>query len=241
MRRLFMKKREFVVQDILSKIYQEHYSEGKLPDQRSLAKQYEVSRYTIQEAINSLKDIGVIQVVQGSGMFIRQDAKQNPLIYNSLTRNPYDRITSKIVFLKKQLALEEDRQIFELEDEQEVWAFQRIRIVNYKMTQIETSKLPVSLFPDFTASIAEDSIQKYVQQSEHAISHYITSYTPVLINKKQSELLLCKKGTPAMKIINRGILKNGQVYEYSEVIAIDYTCTYIIPFNKESHLTRQKD
>ena len=236
-----MKKREFVVQDILSKIYQEHYPDGKLPTQRNLAEQYEVSRYTIQEAINSLSDIGVIQVIQGSGMFIRQDAKQNPLIYNSLTRNSYDRITSKIVFLEKQLALEEDRQIFELEDEQEVWVFQRIRIVNYKMTQIETSRLPVSLFPDFTASIAEDSIQKYVQQSKYAISHYITSYTPVLITKKQSELLLCKKGTPAMKIVNRGILKSGQVYEYSEVVAIDYTCTYITPFNKESHQTRQKE
>ena len=236
-----VKKREFVVQDILSKIYQEHYPDGKLPTQRNLADQYEVSRYTIQEAINSLSDIGVIEVVQGSGMFIRQDTKQNPLIYNSLTRNSYDRITSKIIYLERQPALEEDRQIFELDNEQYVWNFQRIRIVNYKITQIETSKLPVSLFPDFTSSIAEDSIQKYVQQSKYAISHYITSYTPVLTTKEQSELLLCKKGTPAMKIVNRGILKNGQVYEYSEVIAIDYTCTYIIPFNKESHQTRQKD
>lgn len=236
-----MKKREFVVQDLLSKIYQEHFTNGKLPTQRSLAKQYEVSRYTIQEAINSLSDIGVIKVVQGSGMFIRKDAKQNPLIYNSLTRNSYDRITSRVIYIEKQPALDEDRQVFELDDEQYIWKFQRIRIVNYKITQIETSKLPVSFFPDFTAATAEGSIQKYVQQSKYAISHYITSYTPVLTTKEQSELLLCKKGTPAMKIVNRGILKNGQVYEYSEVIAIDYSCTYIVPFNKESHQTRQKD
>jgi len=236
-----MKKREFVVQDILSKIYQEYYLNGKLPTQRSLAIQYEVSRYTIQEAINSLSEIGVVQVVQGSGTFIRKDAKQNPLIYNSLTRNSYNRISSKIIFLEKQPALEEDRQIFELDNEQYIWIFQRIRIVNYKITQIETSKLPVSLFPDLTSNVVEDSIQKYVQQSGYDISHYITSYTPVLITRKQSELLLCKKGTPAMKIINRCILKSGQVYEYSEVIAIDYTCTYIIPFNKESHQTRQND
>ena len=235
-----MKKREFVVQDLLSKIYQDHYTDGKLPTQRSLAKQYEVSRYTIQEAVNSLSDIGAIEVVQGSGMFIRKDAKKNPLIYNSLTRNSYDRITSKIIYFEKQPAIEEDRQIFELDEEQDVWNFQRIRIVNYTITQIETSKLPVSLFPDFTSSIAEDSIQKYVQQSKYAISHYITSYTPILTTREQSELLLCKKGTPAMKIVNRGILKDGQVYEYSEVIAIDYTCTYIVPFNKESHQTRQR-
>lgn len=235
-----MKKREFVVQDILSKIYQEHYKEGKLPDQRKLAEQYDVSRYTIQEAIKILKDIGVIQVIQGSGMFIRQDAKQNPLIYNSVNQNPYGRITSKVLVFKKQPASEEDRQIFELEKERFVWIFQRIRIVNYKITQIETSKLPVSLFPGFTPDIAEHSIQDYVQRSGHEISHYITSYVPVLVTKEQSELLQCKKSTPAMRISNRCLLKNGQVYEHSEVIAIDYMCTYITPFNKTVHQTRQK-
>lgn len=29
-----MKKREFIVQDLLSKIYQEEFKEGKLPNQR---------------------------------------------------------------------------------------------------------------------------------------------------------------------------------------------------------------
>jgi hypothetical protein len=35
---LHMKKREFIVQDLLSKIYQEEFKEGKLPNQRELSK-----------------------------------------------------------------------------------------------------------------------------------------------------------------------------------------------------------
>lgn len=50
----------------------------------------------------------------------------------------------------------------------------------------------------------------------------------------------CKKGIPAMKIQNRCLLKGGVVYEYSEVIAIDYSCTYITPFNKENHSQRRR-
>lgn len=44
-----MKKRECVVQDVLSKVYQDHYTDGKLPTQRSSADQYEVSWYIISE------------------------------------------------------------------------------------------------------------------------------------------------------------------------------------------------
>ena len=49
--REFYEKREFIVQDLLSKIYQEEFIEGKLPNQRELARNYGVSRFTIQQAI----------------------------------------------------------------------------------------------------------------------------------------------------------------------------------------------
>ena len=68
-----MKKREFIVQDLLSKIYQEEFKEGKLPNQRDLAKIYSVSRFTIQQAIKNLEEIGIVRVVQGSGIFVHEE------------------------------------------------------------------------------------------------------------------------------------------------------------------------
>ncbi len=38
-----------------------------------------------------------------------------------------------------------------------------------------------------------------------------------------------------MEITNRGILSDGTIYQYSNILALDYTCTYIIPFNKENY------
>lgn len=43
-----------------------------------------------------------------------------------------------------------------------------------------------------------------------------------------------------MEITNRGILSDGTIYQYSNILALDYTCTYIIPFNKENYEKRQK-
>ncbi|MFD1426527.1 DNA-binding GntR family transcriptional regulator [Kroppenstedtia sanguinis] len=234
-----MKKTEFIIQDLLSKIYQKQYPSGKLPDQRTLAQMYQVSRYTIQEAIKNLGEIGVIQIIQGSGMYISENLQKNPLIFNSLTRTPYERISSKMISISKEDSTSKDMQIFQLQQPEEIWMFQRVRIVDYKIEQIEVSKLPVSLFPSLTKEHVEDSIQKYVQNCGYTISHYITSYTPTSVSKEQAQLLMCKKGTPAMKITNRCLLDDGKVYEYSELTAIDYTCTYITPFNKDSHQARQ--
>lgn len=233
-----MKKREFIIQDLLSKIYQEEFIDGKLPNQRKLAEIYGVSRFTIQQAVKNLEEIGIVRVVQGSGIFVHEKWVKNPLIFNSLTRTPYDRIDSKMIELKKAPATLDEQKIFQINQGEEVWTFERIRIVNYKIEQLEISKLPVSMFPDLSQEVVEHSIQNYVEQKGFRISHYITSYDPITTSKEQSKLLLCKRGTPAMQITNRAILEDGQVFEYSSIVAIDYSVTYIRPFDREIHRSR---
>ncbi|WP_424348717.1 GntR family transcriptional regulator [Latilactobacillus sp. 5-91] len=234
-----MKKNEFIMQDLLSKIYQNQFKDGKIPNQRELAQIYGVSRYTVQEAIKSLAEIGVIKVVQGSGMYVYDNLRNNTMIYNSLTRTPYGRIRSKMISLEQAMSTLEEQQIFQLEEPALIWTFKRLRIVDYKIEQIEISKLPVALFPELSQENVEHSIQKYVQNKGYRISHYITSYQPIAVSKTESELLLCKKGAPAMRITNRCLLEDGRVYEYSQLTAIDYDCTYITPFNKKTHQNRQ--
>lgn len=230
-----MKKKEFIIEDLLSKIYQEVFETGKLPNQRDLAIEYGVSRFTVQQAIKDLAEMGIVQTIQGSGIFVNEKWVKNPLIFNSLTRTPYDRIESKMIKLEKDIATKKDQQIFQVEENAAMWRFERIRIVNYKIEQLEISKMPVVLFPDLTKNIIEGSIQQYVENKGHKISHHITSYVPIVTTKAQSNVLLCKRGTPAMKITNRSIFDEGQVFEYSEITAIDYSVTYIRPFDRQSH------
>ncbi|NSB12339.1 GntR family transcriptional regulator [Clostridium beijerinckii] len=235
-----MKKREFIAQDLISKIYQHQFPNNQLPPQRSLADKYEVSRYTIQEALKRLMDMGLIYTIQGDGIYIKENILSNPLIYNSMTENSYKDIVSKTIYLKKVSPSLDIQKTFVLEENDLVWEFQRLRIVKYQITQLETSVLPCCLFPDLTPKDVEGSIQDYVQKKSYIISHYITNYKASIISKNQSELLNCKKGTPAMEITNRGILSDGTIYQYSNILALDYTCTYIIPFNKENYEKRQK-
>lgn len=120
-----------------------------------------------------------------------------------------------------------------------LWEYKRVRIVDYQKMQIETSVLPFTYFPDLNEEKIKSSVHDYVQQCGYHISHFITTYHAINITKEDAELLNCKKGSAAMRIINRGILENGKVFEYSEIINLDYSVSYFTPFNKHSHEYRK--
>jgi len=235
-----MKKKEFVTQDLLSKIYQQSEAgPRKLPPERQLAEEYGVSRFTIRQALEKLASIGVVSIIQGSGIWINAQARNSPLVYNSITEKHFDRITFKLISLHRKLPDREEQQAFGLQEDEFIWQFCRLRFVDNQKVQIEHSRMPVKDFPDLNQKVIESSIQQYVLAKGYRISHLLTSYQAVLITKEQAQLLGCKKGSPAMQIRNRAMLEGGRLYEISDIVDIDYSCTYVIPFNHDN-LARRK-
>ncbi|MHC5215559.1 GntR family transcriptional regulator [Enterococcus sp. LJL128] len=63
-----MKKKEFVAEDLLSKIYQKKYlPKTAIPSERKLMAEYQVSRNTVRKAIEKLKDAGLLVSIPGKG------------------------------------------------------------------------------------------------------------------------------------------------------------------------------
>lgn len=236
-----MKKKEFVTQDLLSKIYQQHSgSARKLPPERQLAQEYGVSRFTIRQALEKLASIGVVRIVQGSGIWINEQTRSNPLVYNSITEKRFDQMRYRMISLHKKRPDREDQQIFVLSEDDFIWQFCRLRFVDDIATQIEISRMPAALFTDLSQEVIERSLQQYVLEKGFPISHLLTSYRAVSVSREQAILLGCKKGSPAMHINNRGILDGGRVYEISDIIDINYSCTYVIPHNRDNLAFRQQ-
>lgn len=228
-----MKKKEFVTQDLLSKIYQNSESgPRKLPPERQLAEEYGVSRFTIRQAVEKLASIGVVRIVQGSGIWINEQARNNPLVYNSITEKRFDQIRFRLISLHKKRPNRDEQQIFGLTDDSFIWQFCRLRFVDEEAVQIEISRMPAADFADLNQQVIESSLQQYVLGKGYQISHMLTTYRAVTVSREQAALLGCKKGSPAMHISNRGILDGGRVYEISDIIDINYTCTYVIPHNR---------
>lgn len=66
--------RDRIIQDILSKIERREIKPGdRLPSERDLAVQFNVSRTTIRDALRALAAIGVIAIQHGRGIFVQAD------------------------------------------------------------------------------------------------------------------------------------------------------------------------
>ncbi|SEA92856.1 transcriptional regulator, GntR family [Oribacterium sp. KHPX15] len=233
-------KTEFIIEDLISKIFQNQYRNSKLPTERELAAQYKVSRQTIQKTLKHLKEMMLLSSQQGNGFFVNENMRGNPMVYNSMTLVPYTEIESKVISLEKVAASTQLQRIFNISSECKIWEFKRVRITNYRKTQIETGYMPCNLFPSMSPEIIEDSIQNFAIEEGYKISHFMTKYSCTQLNKEEAILLNSKKNTPAFMISSRGFLRDGSVFVSSKIIAIDYECTYVVPFNKKVFVNRRK-
>ena len=234
-----MKKYELVVQDIISKICQNSIS-YKLPPERDLSELYGLSRFTIRKALAKLEAIGIVKAKLGSGYFINTAVMGTPLIYNSITENSFDEMSYKKIKLNKTLPDQHDKQIFSISDDDYIWHIRRLRLIHNKVIQIEDAKIPVRLFSEMNEHIIESSLQKHALSIGLSIDSYLTTYQAISVSKEDADILGCKKNTAAMNITNRGFLDNGELFIVSNIIDINYQCTYHTPFNSESIDYRDK-
>ncbi|MGR5176571.1 GntR family transcriptional regulator [Vibrio parahaemolyticus] len=228
-----MKKHEQLVQDLIGKICQNAIT-YKLPSERELVEKYQLSRFSVRKALSKLEAIGVVKPKTGSGYYVNTSIIGSPLIYNSITENSFDDISYKKVQLNKRIPSIHEMQVFSIGENDYLWHIKRLRIVQDKITQIEETILPVHLFPKMNEQIIENSLQKYAISLGLQIDSYLTSYKAVNISADNAAILKCKRSTPAMNITNRGFLTSGEVFIESDIIDINYQCTYHTKFNNES-------
>ena len=63
-----------VIHFVISEIVSKHYDIGdRLPTERELAEQFQVSRATVREALKALSYLGFVSSTQGSGNYVTDD------------------------------------------------------------------------------------------------------------------------------------------------------------------------
>lgn len=227
-----MSKKNFMAEDIIGKIYQNRYKSGEqLPTERELARIYGVSRDTVRRALKKLVDLNFVESIQGKGNFIKEGLAGSSLIYNSLVEKKFREISSEVLEFTEIKAGKEFSKIFDTSADDTLFQYKRIRIVDFVKVQIELTRVPKNLFPNLKRDDIKDSFHSYVIRLGYDISHFITTYSAINLSREDAELLNLKKGKAVMMIKNRGILSNSQVFEYSELVTDEYSCSYISNFN----------
>lgn len=142
-----------IISDLKQKIFDHEFPDMKLPDERTLASQYDVSRSSIKRALNRMANDGIIFKKRGSGTFINPLYLKNESVFNyeegsnlGVTDNfQMDGKKPKIKVLSfdvERPSEELQRDLF-LEPEDFVYKIVRLRLFDDQPFMIETGYIPI--------------------------------------------------------------------------------------------------
>lgn len=201
--------------------YREH---DKLPSERELCEQFNVSRITVRQALQGLEKDGYIYKEHGKGTYVapKKYGQQLNTVYsfteemNRLEKNP----ETKVLSFERVLSGQKVRHALGFERAEEVYKVVRLRLANNTPLLYEFSYLPVKRFPGLTKEELEQKTMYQVFEEKYSVvaERAVEQFHAANINEEEAKWLEIDPSTACMKIKRYTYFQN-EVFEYTESIA----------------------
>lgn len=214
-----------VMRDIKQNILENKYDGMRLPDERSLADHYQVSRSSMKRAMELLSQQGIVFKKRGSGTFI------NPLYLKNQSLFRYDgsnlgltdslKVPGKTQGIKlidfnvipAPKAIAQD--LF-LEPNDFVYEFHRLRLLNGQPFLLETGYLPIKIVPELKPEHLKKSLFNYLEDKQNkVVTKAFLNITVAPSNENDQKCLQLKKTEPVGVIEGIFFLDDGTPFEVS--------------------------
>lgn len=217
-----MKKYQEIYNDLKEKIRTSVYAAGAtLPTEQQLQETYGVSRDTVRKALAILTERGMIQKVQGRGsMVLKQEILNFPV--SGLTS--YQELTDALDLSTKTQVISLDRMtvtttlasLTGFEPYSKVWKLVRARLIDDKVSVVDTDYLSLDMVPELTAEIAAGSIYQYLEEELGLdIAYAQKEITVEPTNREERELMKCQDDYLVL-IKSRVYLGDTRQFQYTE-------------------------
>ncbi len=211
--------------DLKQKIYQGEFPNLKLPDERSLAEQYGVSRSSIKRALNVLVQQGVIFKKRGSGTFVNPLYLKNHAIFqhegSNLGVSDSFRVDGKapsIELLDFQVipATTEQQQALFLNEGDFVYEIKRLRRLEGVPFMIERGYVPINVLPGLNRTIVSGSVYEYIEKTKHrTVTKSFMTIMAEPSNDEDQELLELTANEPVGIMEGIFFMDDGTPLEFS--------------------------
>jgi GntR family transcriptional regulator len=212
-----------IVDSLTAKIEAGELAPGdKLPSERDLSKQLQVSRMTVRHAMNALHVRGVLHREQGRGTFITEPKLEEPTnILYSFTESMLRQGIAPGACLLRLQRIPATRFVSEELDValgQDVYYVHRLRLANQEPMVIEHSYFPVALFPGLDKHDLETQSIYRILESVYGVylAQASQSYEPTLANAEESDLLKIPLGAPLMLVRRTALDNHGRPVEHAK-------------------------
>lgn len=196
-----------------------------IPTERELCEIHNVSRMTVNKAIMSMVNEGIIYREQGKGTFVSQP-KEKQLLSNlkGFTQEMREKgLTAETKILSFQIknATKQNILIFNMtEKNNKVIEINRLRISNNDPISLETVWLPYNLFPDMTRELIEGKSLYSVFKEHYGLNLNKAKQTiePILLNEYEATLLNQNEDALALLFKRNTYIENDIAIEHTKEI-----------------------
>ncbi|QCV79181.1 GntR family transcriptional regulator [Enterobacter ludwigii] len=205
-----------------------------LPTESSLQETFSVSRVTVRQALKLLTEEQIIESIQGSGSYVREervnyDIYQLTGFYEKLADRNVDTHSDVKTFevIKADVKLAETLNI---RPDDKVWHVKRVRFIKQKPVNLEETWMPLTMFADLTWEVMENSKYHYIEQiKKMVIDRSEQELVPIVPSQEAIDALALDPAKPILEKVSRGFLKDGRVFEYSRNVfnSDDYKFTLV--------------
>ncbi|WP_340373485.1 GntR family transcriptional regulator [Peribacillus sp. FSL E2-0218] len=219
-----MNKYEQISIEIRKRIKQGFYrTDQPIPDEITLAKEFECSRMTMKRGLDILVEEGLLFRKRGHGTFIVQspvnDEKVNVISEETLGLSnvlPNRKVSSTLIAFDVQFPEKEVADQLAISEDTPVYHIIRLRNVDNEPYVIEKTYMPVSTIQGITERVLQASIYNYIHETlELKIGGAHRKIRADKPNELDQIHLGCLPDDPILEVEQVGYLNNGLPFEYS--------------------------
>ncbi|MTD42242.1 UTRA domain-containing protein [Erwinia sp. CPCC 100877] len=191
----------------------------RLPSERELAIQFNVSRMTLRQAIQTLADEGILERKIGSGTYVARKKVQEKMtgttsftdIMLSQNRVPSSKTVSYYVAKPSSSEMEK----LHLQEAEQIVRMERIRYADDLPICFEVASVPYSLVSQYSKAEITQSFYKTLEgKGGHKIGHANQTISAMLASEQIAEYLKIKRGDAILRLRQISYFENGTPFEY---------------------------
>ncbi|ROU13312.1 GntR family transcriptional regulator [Kluyvera ascorbata] len=209
-------------------ILEKKYAIGdKIPSERELAIQYNVTRVTLQKAMHVLEQEGFIERVHGKGMFVSRVLQDNVFMLNNGSSSSIlgfsrefqqqAQVTSRLIEMHTIPSPAVVAQQLGLSSRQPVHFIRRVRMINDEPALVEDSWIDCAIIDVIEHSVLEKgSLYEYIEiKTGKKIKFYSSVIEADIFDETLAALLDIPTGKPMLKVTGVTKLEDGTPFNYS--------------------------
>ncbi len=204
----------------------------KILSENELRKMYNISRNTVQKALDELVQEGVLERKQGRGTFVAKPKIDQPLIgfysFSKIISSQGMEPKDIILDIKSEKVTYKVAKKLQIDLEDDVISLKRLRTANEEPIILETSYLPKKLVSELSIEdLEQHSLYDLLEKKFNIIVVKAKEiFEPVIVRESESKLLHINSGSPGLLLDRIAYDSYGNVIEYCRSIVRGDRCRF---------------